>query len=109
MQILWYIVWEQLLLCHYANLEFRTTMETSGNCFMEWLICCCVFSSVFYDRTHSSLLQEAKSLVQIWTLTFQPAEIIVKLPLFLLLARVVTKHNSEYNEHFCEADFFIVW
>ncbi|MEG0267839.1 MAG: FtsW/RodA/SpoVE family cell cycle protein [Carnobacterium sp.] len=60
----------------------------------------------FYDRP-TEVFTGAKSWFKFGGLTFQPSEI-MKIAFILMLARVVTKHNSEYDEHFVKADFLLI-
>lgn len=60
----------------------------------------------FYDRP-TEAFTGAKSWFKFGRLTFQPSEI-MKIAFILMLARVVTKHNSEYDEHFVKADFLLI-
>ena len=60
----------------------------------------------FYDRP-TEVFTGAKSWFKFGRLTFQPSEI-MKIAFILMLARVVTKHNSEYDEHFVKADFLLI-
>lgn len=60
----------------------------------------------FYDRP-TAAFTGAKSWFKIGGLTFQPAEI-MKIAFILMLARVVTQHNSEYDEHFIKADLLLI-
>lgn len=60
----------------------------------------------FYDRP-TAAFTGAKSWFKIGPITFQPAEV-MKIAFILMLARVVTRHNSEYDEHFVKADLLLV-
>lgn len=60
----------------------------------------------FYDRP-TAAFTGAKSWFKIGPITFQPAEV-MKIAFILMLARVVTRHNSEYDEHFVKADLLLI-
>lgn len=49
----------------------------------------------------------ARSWFRIGPLTFQPSEV-AKISYILMLARVVTKHNSQYLTHTNESDFYLL-
>lgn len=59
-----------------------------------------------YDRP-TELSTGAKSWFKIGRLTFQPSEI-MKISFILMLARVVTKHNGDYLNHFPKTDFLLI-
>lgn len=60
----------------------------------------------FYDRP-TEAFTGAKSWFKFGPITFQPSEI-MKIAFILMLARVVTQHNSEYDQHFVRADFVLL-
>lgn len=57
---------------------------------------------IFYDR-NTYLLQGAKSWFKIGPVTFQPSEI-VKIALIMMLARVITQHNSDTEVRSVQTD-----
>ncbi|MDT1958774.1 rod shape-determining protein RodA [Carnobacterium divergens] len=59
-----------------------------------------------YDRD-TEKVTGAKSWFKIGPLTFQPSEV-MKVAFILMMARVVTKHNSEYARHQVSTDFLLL-
>lgn len=61
---------------------------------------------LFYDRP-LYLSTGGKSWFRIAGLTFQPSEL-VKIAFIIMLARVVTQHNSDYANHDVRSDFILL-
>ena len=59
-----------------------------------------------YDRP-TEAVTGAKSWFKIGGLTFQPSEV-MKVAFILMMARVVTKHNSRFNQHQPSTDFLLL-
>lgn len=49
----------------------------------------------------------ARSWFRLGPITFQPSEV-MKIAFILMLARVVTKHNSDHETHFAKSDFLLI-
>ncbi|WP_034551110.1 FtsW/RodA/SpoVE family cell cycle protein [Carnobacterium funditum] len=103
MQILWYIV-GTIAIVVIMQFDSEQLWKLAPIAYGIGLLLL-VLVLFFYDRP-TAAFTGAKSWFKFGPLTFQPAEI-MKIAFILMLARVVTKHNSEYNEHFVKADFLL--
>jgi len=62
---------------------------------------------IFYSRAYAATTG-AKSWFAIGSFTFQPSEV-MKPAFILMLGKVITNHNSEYQVHTIKNDFLLLW
>ena len=104
MQIIWYII-GTLAIVVIMQFDSEQLWKLAPIAYGVGLLLL-VLVLFFYDRP-TEVFTGAKSWFKFGPLTFQPSEI-MKIAFILMLARVVTQHNSEYDEHFVKADMLLI-